>query len=154
MVAKLTAFSRPIVILAALALLVDLVFTWRDAPVQTQYLDRDAGASALSGWGALAAVLLVAFLIAEIAMPAQRRVLLGLAVAAAAVTVLEFFTGSAGVVKVDGNAVAATETTLLPAYLGLALAGVLVLAAIRRVLEPPEPRLPLPPMRAWKAGVS
>ena len=151
MVAKLTAYSRPVVILTALALLVDLVLTWRNAPVQTQYLSSDGGASALQGWGMLAAALLVVFLVAEMAIPRMRKVLLAIAVAASAATVLEFFTGTASVVNVDGTAVPATEETLWPAYLGLVLAVVLVVAAVRRLLEPEKQPLPMTPFRtAWK----
>ena len=153
MVAKLTAFSRPIVILAALALLVDLVLTWREAPVHTQWLNLDGGSSALEGWGVLAAGLLIAFVLAELVVPKRRRVLLGLAVAASAATVLEFFTGSAAIVKVDGATIVAVESTLWPAYLGLALAAILIVAAVRRLVEPEMQPLPLPPLRTeWKAG--
>ena len=153
-VAKLTAFSRPIVILAALALLVDLVLTWRNAPVHTQYLKLDGGASALSGWGLLAAALLIAFVFAELIVPKRRRVLLGLALTASAVTVVEFFTGSAGVVTSGSETLVAVEATLWPAYVGLALAGVLAVAAVRRLVEPARQPLPLPPLRAWREGAS
>lgn len=155
MLAKLTAFSRPIVILAALALLVDLALTWRDAPVKTQYLSEDGGASGLQGWGVLAAALLIAYLVAELLVPRLRKVLLGIALAASAATVLEFFTGSAGIVERDGVALAATESTLWPAYLGLVLAAILAVAAFRRLLEPREQPHPMPPLRTeWKADAS
>ncbi len=155
MIAKLTAFSRPIVILAALALLMDLLLTWRAAPVVTQYLDLSGGVSALHGWGVLAAGLLMAFIVAQLVVPKLRRVVLGLAVAASAATVLAFFTVSAAVVKVDGDTIAAVESTLWPAYLGLALAGILVVAAVRRLVEPEKEPLALPPFRTeWKADAS
>jgi hypothetical protein len=154
-IARLTAFSRPIVILAALALLMDLVLTWRDAPVSTQYLTLSGGSSALHGWGVLAAGLLIAFVLAELVVPKFRKVLLGVAVAASAATVLAFFTGSAAVVKIDGDTIAAVEATLWPAYLGLVLAGILVVASVRVLVEPPKQRLPLPPFRTeWKADGS
>lgn len=155
MLAKLTAYSRPIMILTALALLVDLALTWRDAPVKTEYLSVTGGASALQGWGVLAAALLIAYLIAELVVSRMRRVLFGIAVAASAATVIEFFTGSAAITEVDGDALAATESTLWPAYLGLALAALLVVAAVRRLLEPKEHRHAMPPLRTeWKADAS
>ena len=155
MLARLTGYSRPILFLAAFALLIDLALTWRDAPVHTQYLTRDGGASALQGWGMLAGALLIAFLVAELVVPNLRKVLLAVAGAAAAATVVEFVTGSAAVVRVDGDAIGAVETTLWPAYAGLALASILVLATARRMLEPREQRLPLPPFRTeWRADPS
>ena len=153
-IAKLTAFSRPTMILAALALLLVLALTWREAPVHTQYLDVSGGASALEGWGMLAAGLLLVFIVAQVFVPNRRRPLLGLAVAVAAVTVLEFVTGSATAVKVDG-AIAEAEATLWPAFAGLALAGLLVVAAVARLAEPRKAIVPMPPLRReWPLGAS
>jgi hypothetical protein len=149
LLAKLTAHARPIVVIAALALLVDLCLTWRESPVKTQWLDEAGGASALAGWGAVAAGLLVLFLIAQVATSRRARVISGaLAVAAAAVTFGEFFTGSANPVSSIGVVTLSTEAVLWPAYLGLVLAVVLVVAAVSRVVQPPEARFPLPPLLA------
>jgi hypothetical protein len=149
LLAKLTAHARPIVVLAALALLVDLFFTWREAPVKTQWLDDTGGASALGGWGAVAAALLALFLIGQFATSRRARVISGaIAVAAAGVTFAEFFTGSANPASAIGVVTASTEATLWPAYLGLVLAVVLVAAAVSRVVQPPPATFPLPPLLA------
>jgi hypothetical protein len=153
LLAKLTAHARPIVALAALALLADLTLTWRDAPVKTQWLDDSGGASALGGWGALAGALLVLFLLVQFATTRRARVISGaLAVAAAGVTFAEFFTGSANPVSAPGVVTVSTEAILWPAYLGLALAAVLVVAAVSRVVQPPPSSLPLPPLLARLPG--
>lgn len=153
LLAKLTAHARPIVVLAALALLVDLFLTWRESPVRTQWLDDSGGASALGGWGAFAAALLVLFLIVQFASSRRARVISGaLAVAAAAVTFGEFFTGSANPASSIGVVTVSTEAVLWPAYLGLVLAVVLVVAAVSRVVQPPEARFPLPPLLARLPG--
>jgi hypothetical protein len=147
LLAKLTAHARPIVAIAAFALLVDLALTWREAPVKTQWLDSAGGASALSGWGALAGVLLLMCLIAQFATSRRARVVTGaLAVGAAGLTFVEFFTGSANPASSIGVVTASTETVLWPAYLGLVLAVVLVAAAVSRIVQPPPARFALPPL--------
>jgi hypothetical protein len=147
LLAKLTAHARPIVVIAALALLVDLFLTWREAPVKTQWINDTGGASALAGLGALAAALLVLFLISQFATSRRARVISGaLAAGAAIVTFGEFFTGSANPSSSIGVVTVSTETTLWPAYAGLVLAIVLVLAAVSRVIQPPPARFALPPL--------
>jgi membrane associated rhomboid family serine protease len=149
LLAKLTAHARPIVVLAALALLVDLFFTWREAPVKTEWLNDNGGATALGGWGAIAAALLALFLMGQFATTRRARVISGvLAVAAAGFTFAEFFTGSANPASAIGVVTVSTEATLWPAYLGLVLAVVLVAAAVSRVVQPPPARYPLPPLLA------
>jgi hypothetical protein len=148
--AKLTAHARPIVAIASFALLVDLFFTWREAPVKTQWLDDSGGVSALnSGWGALAGVLLVLCLLAQFATSRRARVIsASLAVGAAVATVAAFFTGSANPVSSTGVVTTSVEAILWPAYLGLVLAVVLVVAAVSRVVQPPPARFALPPFLA------
>ena len=147
MLAKLTAHARPIVVIAALALLVDLFLTWREAPVKTQWINDTGGASALAGVGAVAGGLVLLFLISQFATSRRARVIsAGLAGAAALVTFGEFFTGSANPSSSIGVVTLSTETTLWPAYAGLVLAVVLVAAAVSRVLQPPPSRFALPPL--------
>lgn len=149
MLAKLTAHARPIVAIAALALLVDLFFAWRNAPVKTQWLDDSGGASALSGWGGLAGALLVLCLLFQFATSRRARVIsASLATAAAAVVFLEFFTGSANPSSSIGEVTVSAEAILWPAYLGLVLAVALVVAAVSRVVQPPPARFALPPFLA------
>jgi hypothetical protein len=149
LLAKLTAHARPIVAIAALALLVDLFLSWREAPVKTQWLDSAGGASALSGWGALAGALLVLCLLAQFATSRRARVIsASLAAVAAVATFVEFFTGSANPASSIGVVTASTEVILWPAYVGLVLAVVLVAAAVSRVVQPPPARFALPPLLA------
>jgi hypothetical protein len=146
MVEKLAVLSRPLGLATALFLLVDLALHWREAPVRTEWVNENAGTSALNGWGAFAAGLLIAYLIVELGFGRRARVLAaGLAIAAAGVTFLEFFTGSATVVNVPGVVTGSIEATLWPAYLGLALAVVLIAAAVGRAMAPPPRRFALPP---------
>jgi hypothetical protein len=138
--------ARKLVLGAALLLLVDLCFAWRQAPVHTQWIDTAGGASALVGWGAVVGIFLLAFLVVELVTGRRgRAVAAALAIAAASLTVVEFFTGSASMTEINGVVAVSTEQTLWPAYAGLALAVLLVLAALNRQFAKPESRLPLPP---------
>lgn len=133
--------ARPTAIASALALFVVLFLDWREVSVQTPAVSVDAGTSAWAGWGAVAGVLLVAYLVAELRFATSPLVPVA-ALLAAGFTVVEFFTGSAstsvaGVVAVDVGA------ELWPAYVGLALAIMLAaatavrwLAATRRLAPP------------------
>jgi hypothetical protein len=153
-ITKLTQqHARPIVLGTALLLLVDLFFHWHKAPVHTVWRDDAGATSALEGWGAVVGVFLVAFLLVEFITSRRGRVVAaGVAVAAASLTFVEFFTGSASATKIDGIAAASTEQTLWPAYAGLALAVLLVLAAVNRLFAKPEARLPLPPLVRRRAA--
>jgi hypothetical protein len=138
--------ARAIVLITGLLLVVDIFLHWRAAPVHTQWLDTDGASSAVNGWGGIVILLLAGFFLVELVLGRRgRAVAAGLASAAAALTVLEFFVGSATVPKVDGIAVVTTEQTLWPAYAGLALAALIVFACLNRVFAKPEARFPLPP---------
>ncbi len=147
MIAKLTQrHARPIVLGTALVLLVDLFFSWRAAPVHTRWMDTAGATNALAGWGSVVIVFLAAFLLVELVTARRgRTVAAALAIAAASLTFVAFFTGSAKVTKVDGVVLASAEQTLWPAYAGLGLAVLLVLAALNRLFAQPAARLPLPP---------
>ncbi len=147
MIARLTQqHARPLVLGTALLLLVDLFFHWHAAPVHTRYVDTAGATSALAGWGAVVFVLLAAFLLVELITGRRgRAVAAALAISAACLTVVQFFAGSAGVTKIEGVGVVSSEQTLWPAYAGLALALLLVLAAVNRLFAQPAARLPLPP---------
>jgi hypothetical protein len=144
--AKLTDHARPIVLATALLLIIDLFLHWRGAPVHTQWVNTSGGTSALPGWGGLAAVLLAAFLLVELVSGRRgRAVAAALAIAATSLTFVEFFTGSARVTKIAGVVASGSDQTLWPAYAGLALALLLVVAALNRLFQKPAARLPLPP---------
>lgn len=146
MFAKLTEHARPIVISTALILLIDLFLHWREAPVHTRWVNTAGGTSALPGWGAAAAVFLAAFLVVELVTARRgRAVAAALAIVASSLTFVEFFTGSASVIRIAGVVPVSTEQTLWPAYAGLVLAVLLVAAAVNRLFGKPAARLPLPP---------
>jgi hypothetical protein len=122
-------------VVTAIALFADLFLHWRDASVRTPEVAIDAGASAWSGWGAVAGVLLIAYLVLELA---TRRPLATTVVAllASAFTVVEFFTGEA---YVDVGAVSVSKgSELWPAYLGLVLAFVIAAGAVVRLVTQPQ----------------
>jgi hypothetical protein len=129
---RIAAAARPVTLVAGSALFVDLFLDWREVSVRTPGVAVDAGASAWSGWGAVAGVLLLTYLVLDLA---ARRPVAAAAVAllASGFTVVEFFTGEA---TVDAGAVSvSTSDALWPAYLGLALAVVLAVGAAARLAE-------------------
>jgi hypothetical protein len=118
----LAASARAVAVVSALALFVVLFLDWREVSVHAPGVAVDAASSAWAGWGAVAGILLVAFLVSVLRGHVVGAFVTGLV--AAGLTVVEFFTGSvetdvAGVVSVD------TSTELWPAYVGLGLAIVL-----------------------------
>jgi hypothetical protein len=134
--------ARTTLLLLSVALLADLLLDWRRASIETPAVDLEAGASGINGWGALAAVLVVALLVARL-RDARPTTILVLAAGAAAFTIVEFFTGSA---TVETGAVAVdTSTRLWPAYLGLALAAAVLAAAAAPTLEPAPAAAPAAP---------
>jgi hypothetical protein len=136
--------ARPIVLGTAFLLMIDLFFHWRAAPVHTQWVDTGGGTSAMVGWGGVVfAVLFVLLVIEAVTNRRGRTVATTVAIAAAVLTFVEFFAGgSATVTRIDG---VVAQHTLWPAYAGLALAVLLVLASVNRLFAPPAARLPLPP---------
>ena len=140
----LAASARTVAVVSALALFVVLFLDWREVSVRAPGVDVDAASSAWGGWGAVAGILLVAFLVSVLRGHVVPALVTGLV--AAGLTVVEFFTGSVetdvtGVVSVD------TSEELWPAYVGLGLAIVLGaacavgLAAASGKLAPPPTRL-------------
>ena len=137
---QITTHARLLLCLVSGALLADLFLDWRRVSVDTPAVSIDAGSSAVAGWGAVAAVALIALLSAELMRP-RPDVSIGLAFVAVSFVVVEFFTGSA---NVDVAGVLAVDTTerAWPAYVGLALAGGLVAATALRLVESRQPRAP------------
>jgi hypothetical protein len=128
---NLAAAARPLTLASAFALFFVLFLDWREISVVTPGVFVDAGSSAWSGWGAVAGILAVAFVVSDLRGHAVGAPITGLAVAG--FTIVEFFTGSvetdvAGVVSVD------TSSRLWPAYVGLGLALVLGAACAVRLL--------------------
>lgn len=131
---RITAHAGPLVYLSAGALLADLFFDWRRVSVDVPAtVAVDAGEAAVAGWGAVAAVALIALLSAELMRP-RPDISMGLALLAAAFVAVEFFTGSANV-DVAGVLSVDTAERAWPAYVGLVLAAGLVAATALRLLE-------------------
>lgn len=135
---KLLAVARPLVLLSAFALFVDLFLDWRKVSVTTPAVTVASGESGLAGWGIVAGVLLLALVVWELRLRARGSETLrdaaistGLALGAAGFAVISFFTGSASV-DVSGVVGVSTEELQWAAYLGLVLAGVLAVAALAR----------------------
>ena len=140
----------------AFLLLADLFLDWSTATVDVAgAVTVEAGTSAWGGWGAAAGLLLIAFLIIEISMflgwvVATARLLSAaalIALAAAAFTYIEFFTGTTSV-NVGSAVSVAVDDRLWPAWLGLALATIVAGAAVTRLallverpVAPPSGRL-------------
>ena len=100
----LAASARVVAVASALALFVVLFLDWREVSVQTPGVDVETTSSGWSGWGVVAGILLVAFLVSVLRGKAVGAPVTGLV--AAGLTAVEFFTGSvetdvAGLVSVD-----------------------------------------------------
>jgi hypothetical protein len=128
-------------------LFVDLFLDWHRASVSvTGVVDLEAGSSGWAGWGALAGVLLIALLLwegsrlvgADLAQRASAAIVsLMLALGATAFTAVEFFSGTADVQA--GSLVAVgVHGRQWPAYAGLVLAALLVVAAVAQLGRPAE----------------
>lgn len=139
---KLTAIARPLLIVTALALMLDLMFSWRTASLHEGYINLDEGASPLGGWGGVAGAFLGLLIVFELFKRPKLSAIAALG--AAAFVVVEFFTGSASA-SIGGVVAVSSETPNWPAYAGLCLALVLVGVAALRAFGPLEKRLPLPP---------
>jgi hypothetical protein len=123
---RLAEGTRDLLVLTALLLLVDLSLEWRELSVRGAGVAVDAGASAWGGWGGLAGVLLVAYVVLDVAAgrPVEAA---AAALAASGFVVLEFFTGAA---EVDvAGVVSVSRDELWPAYAGLGLAVALAVGA-------------------------
>jgi hypothetical protein len=139
-VESLLRLARPIAIVLAAALLVDLFLTWWDASIEVGPVAVDAGASGWGGWGAIAGALAVALLVWEVAWTVTDRLeariveLVGgiLSVAAGGLAVVAFFTGSANVNVANVVSVVVDERQWA-AYVGLTLGIALGIAGALRL---------------------
>jgi uncharacterized membrane protein len=133
-----------VITLAAL-LLVDLFLPWHRISVSVagNLVDVHSDSSAWAGWGAVAGALLIILLLWEGARLYGRRALstlvtFALSVVAAAAVVIEFVTGSVSVTS-GSLVIVGVHGRQWPAYVGLVLATLLVMAAVAQ-LEQPEKR--------------
>ena len=124
---------RPVLLVSAVALFVDLFLGWHGVTVRVPGISVDAAASGWSGWGAVAGVLLVVLVLVEL-LTARPLLAAFLAVLAAGFAVVEALTGSADV-SVAGVVRVGTQELLWPAYLGVVLAVVLGAAGVVRLVQ-------------------
>jgi hypothetical protein len=123
---RLAEGARDLLVLTALLLLVDLSLDWRELSVRAAGVAVDSGASAWGGWGGLAGVLLIVYVVLDVAAgrPAEAD---AVGLAASVLVVVEFFTGA---VEVETAGVVSVGTDeLWPAYAGVSLAVALAVGA-------------------------
>lgn len=127
---------------AATLFLADLFLGWqRVAMRMTGVIDVHNTASGWSGWGALAGMCAIALLVLAVAdRPSPATVALGLG--AFLFTVLAVLAGNAHVDAGASMMRLQVDTTLWPAWVGLALAGLMAAAAAVPYLARPGERTP------------
>jgi hypothetical protein len=119
---------RPLIAVAATLFVVDLFLGWQRVAVSMPLIDVRATASGWSGWGALAGLCALTLLtLAIIGRASAATVALGLGTLV--FTALELLTGHANVDVGASMMRVHVDTTLWPAWVGLALAGVMAVAA-------------------------
>lgn len=140
--------AEPALLGLALLFLVVLFFDWHRASVEVSgAADAEAGSSGWSGWGLLAGICALAIVGLEFDRVVRKRshegqalIDLALAVGVAGATVAAVFTGDTSVTA--GAAGEEVSSTLWPAWVGLALAAAMVVAAVVAAL--PETKAEAP----------
>jgi hypothetical protein len=133
--------ARPVIAVAATLFVVDLFLGWQRVAVQMPAIDVRSTASGWGGWGALAGLCaLVLLTLAIVGRTTPATVALGLGVLV--LTALEVLAGHANVDVGASMMRVHVDTTLWPAWVGLALAGVMAAAAVVPYLAVPGERTP------------
>jgi hypothetical protein len=133
--------ARPVIAVAAALFVVDLFLGWQRVAVSMPGIDVRSTASGWGGWGALAglcALVLLTLAIVGRSSPAT----LALGLGALVFTALEVLTGRATVDLGASMMRVHVDTTLWPAWVGLALAGLMAAAAVVPYLAVPGGRTP------------
>src|SRR5512132_3870285 len=120
--------ARPVMAVAATLFVVDLFLGWQRVAVQMPAIDVRSTASGWGGWGAL------------VGRTTPATVALGLGVLV--FTALQVLAGHANVDVGASMMRVHVDTTLWPAWVGLALAGVMAAAAVVPYLAMPGERTP------------
>ena len=132
---------RPVIAVSATLFVVDLFLDWQRVAVQMPAVDVRGTANGWGGWGALAGVCALALLtLAIVGRSSAATVALGLG--ALVFTALEVLAGHASVDVGASMMRVHVDTTLWPAWVGLALAGVMAGAAAIPYLAVPGERTP------------
>jgi hypothetical protein len=133
--------ARPVIAVAATLFVVDLFLGWQRVAVQMPAIDVRSTASGWGGWGAFAGLCALALLaLAIVGRTTPATVALGLGVLV--FTALEVLTGHASVDVGASMMRVHVDTTLWPAWVGLALAGTMAAAAAVPYLAVPGERTP------------
>ena len=133
--------ARPVIAIASTLFVLDLFLGWQRVAVSMPAIDVRATASGWSGWSALAGLCaLVLLALAIIGRASAATVALGLGTLV--FTALEVLTGHANVDVGASMMRVHVDTTLWPAWVGLALAGVMAAAAAIPYLALPGERTP------------
>ena len=139
--AALQQRARPVIAVAATLFLVALFLGWQRVAVSMPALDVRSTASGWGGWGALAGLCALGLLtLAIVGRSSPATVALGLG--ALVFTALEVLAGHANVDAGASMMRVHVDTTLWPAWVGLALAGVMAVAAVIPYLAVPGERTP------------
>ena len=139
--AALQQRMRPVIVVASTLFVADLFLGWQRVAVSMPALDVRSTASGWGGWGVLAGLCALGLLtLAIIDRPSPASVALGLA--ALVFTALEVLAGHANVDVGASMMRVHVDTTLWPAWVGLALAGVMAVAAAVPYLAVPGERTP------------
>jgi hypothetical protein len=137
-----TARANRVILGAAALFLLDLFLPWQRVEMRMPAaIDIRDTASGWSGWGALAGVCAIALLVVVIAVretPAIPALALGVLLC----TTLEVLAGNAHVTVNAAMMRTQVDTTLWPAWVGLALAGATAAAAAVPYLATPGERRP------------
>ncbi len=139
--AALQQRTRPVLAVAATLFVADLFLGWQRVAVSMPVLDVRSTASGWGTWGALAGLCALGVLaLAIVGRSSPATLALGLG--ALLFTALEVLAGHAQVDVGASMMRVHVETTLWPAWVGLALAGVMAVAAAVPYLALPGERTP------------
>jgi hypothetical protein len=133
--------ARPVIAVAATLFVADLFLGWQRVAVSMPAIDVRSTASGWSGWSAVAGLCaLVLLTLAIVGRSSPATVALGLG--ALVFTALEVLAGHANLDAGASMMRVHVDTTLWPAWVGLALAGVMAVAAAIPYLALPGERTP------------
>jgi hypothetical protein len=139
--AALQQRARPVIAVAATLFVADLFLGWQRVAVSMPAIDVRSTASGWSGWSAVAGLCaLVLLTLAIVGRSSPATVALGLG--ALVFTALEVLAGHANLDAGASMMRVHVDTTLWPAWVGLALAGVMAVAAAIPYLALPGERTP------------
>jgi hypothetical protein len=139
--AALQQRARPVIAVAATLFVADLFLGWQRVAVSMPAIDVRSTASGWSGWSAVAGLCaLVLLTLGIVGRSSPATVALGLG--ALVFTALEVLAGHANLDAGASMMRVHVDTTLWPAWVGLALAGVMAVAAAIPYLALPGERTP------------